>query len=58
MSISEALRSVVAIHGVKQTLADLAAICEQEAEEDIMVAAQWLRAARKILRLSQELKID
>lgn len=58
MSINEALRSLVAIHGVNHVLVELADICVQEAEEDIMVAAQWLRASRKILKLSQELKLD
>jgi hypothetical protein len=53
--INETLRSLVVLHGVNQVLADLADICKQEAEEDPMMVAQWLRTARKILKLSLEL---
>lgn len=53
--INETLRSLVTLHGVNQVLADLADICKQEAEEDSMMTAQWLRTARKLLKLSLEL---
>lgn len=53
--INETLRSLVMLHGVNRVLTDLADICNQEAAEDIMVAGEWLRTARKILKLSLEL---
>lgn len=53
--INETLRNLVALHGVNQVLANLADICKQEAEEDPMMTAQWLRTARKLLKLSLEI---
>lgn len=53
--MSGELKSLVALRGINQVLADLADICKQEAEEDSMMTAQWLRTARKLLKLSLEI---
>lgn len=55
---NQPLRDLVDTLGLKRVLADLARICGQEADEDLTFRSEWMRAATKINKLSQNINAN